>query len=62
MSDNGVEAGWGSRYVRITGRDFLIIVVLALALGWIVWNVSKQHERILQAVEARCGVSIVQPF
>lgn len=52
---NGVEAGWGSRYVRITGRDFLVIVILALALGWMVWSIREQHVAIGRAIETRCN-------
>lgn len=56
---NGIEAGVGNKYVRITGREIIVIVMLAVALGWIVWNIKVQHDTLARAIETRCGPMLV---
>ena len=58
---NGLDLGF--RHLRVTGTVGLValmVLVLAGALGYIVWNIAKEHTRIIELIYARC-VPIVHP-
>ena len=71
MNEGGMYDGWTEHVLivtpslwhdfdlRITGRDFLLIVMLGAALGFIVWSTERAHVTLARAIETRCGPALI---
>ena len=51
---NGIEVGISGKYLRVSGQQFLLLLILAATLAYVVWDVVQKHKEIVQLINARC--------